>query len=78
MGTPYVDLRAKELGRANPALKSSQTVSAANYAIFQTRATMETYLLGQGFNQAYLDSLTDNDIVFQCRQRIGAAVNASP
>lgn len=76
-----LDLNPKDLGRNRPTLKESQTVSPTNYAIFQTRDTLETYLKsapGGSFSQAYLDGLTHNDLVAQAREKIGAAVNTAP
>lgn len=81
MSTANLDLNDKNLGRINPALKASQSVSPTNYSIFQTRDTMETFLKsvpGGSFTQTYLDTLTHNDIVFECRAKIGAAVNYQP
>lgn len=76
-----LDLNAKDLGRTRATLKESQTVTPTNYAIFQTRDTMETYLksaAGGSLSQAYLDGLTHNDLVFECRRKIGTAVDYQP
>lgn len=73
-----VDLNDKDLGRTRATMKASQSVSPTNYAIFQSRQTMETYLLANGWTQKNLDTQTHNDLVFEIRNKLGAAVNYQP
>jgi hypothetical protein len=53
------------------ALKSSQTISTTNHAVFQTIATMKTYLTGQGYTAAQLQIMSKNDMIYACRQKMG-------
>lgn len=63
------DLRANSTaGGGTFALKKGQSVDTTDAGILRNRASMETYLLTQGFSQAYLDRMTKNDLVNEIRR----------
>lgn len=73
---PSLDLTGDNAGRTRFVLKSGQSVNATNHAIFQNMATMDTFLLANGWTQARLDKISKNDKIFECRRVIGAQVNS--
>lgn len=74
---PNKDLRDNALGSTIAPIKSSNVVNAADFAVFQNIATMDTYLLTQGYTQAQLDIMTKNDKVYATRQK-KAATSITP
>lgn len=66
---PRNDLRANNTaGGGQFALKKGKSVSTGDAAILTNIATMEAYLLTQGFTQSYLDKMTKNDMVNEIRR----------
>lgn len=74
---PQRDISTDHFSGNRITLKSTQSVDATTYARFQSIATLDTYLLGQGFTQATLDKMTKNDKIMEARRRTGSAVDAS-
>lgn len=74
---PNNDISTHRFSNAPGVLKSTQSVNATNYAIFQNIGTMSTYLLGQGYTQTQLDKMPKNDMIMACRAKIGSTVDPS-
>lgn len=72
------DTSSIQFSNIKPVLKSSQTVSNADYAAAQSIDTMEVYLLTQGFTQAQLNVMTKNDKVYAYRIKKGASTTPFP
>lgn len=71
MVSPNNDLRAKQMYGQVHTLKSSSSVSPANHAILQNMQTMTTYLLANGYSNATIATMTPNDVVFACKDKLG-------
>lgn len=72
------DISINQFSNIKPVMKSSQTVSNADYATAQSIDTIEVYLLTQGFTQAQLNVMTKNDKVYAYRIKKGASTTPLP
>lgn len=55
-----------------PAERNGKRLADADMAKFASNAALDTYLLTQGYTQATLDKLTQNDKVYAARQKLDA------
>lgn len=67
------DITSNTLGSKAVNLKAGQTISPANYAIFQSIATLRTYLATQGYTAAQLDTMLKTDLIFAARKKLNIA-----
>lgn len=51
-------------------LKKGQAISQANFPKFQTLASLNAYLLTQGYTQDKLDVMGKNDMIFAARKKL--------
>jgi hypothetical protein len=67
---PSTSLSPGNIGAHTVSLKAGTTISPANFAIFQSPATMETYLLANGYTQLQLNSMGYNDQTYAIRLKL--------
>lgn len=72
------DISPAHFSNLTPVMKSTQAVANATYAESQNIATLETYLLANGYTQAVLDKMTKADKIYAYRSKKGAAVSPLP
>jgi hypothetical protein len=64
---PSTNTMPGNIGSHAVSLKVGTVISPANFAIFQSPATIETYLLANGYTQVQLNSMGYNDQVYAAR-----------
>ncbi len=65
-----------QIGHGNIIIKSGQSMSPSNYAVFQSETTLETFLLANGYTAAMLKPLGYNDKVYADRIKMGLGAQA--